>query len=183
MSWRRFRVVAGIDLTEYAELVLDHALDQAARHPAPELHFVFVRERAHRNRSPDEIHQRLAALVNPALQTWCRSTAWRARLHVRTGKVDEEIAALAQDVLADLLVVGQFGLHTKDRRGRTISTRVLVGAPCPTLVVAMPHADQSPMCRACAAVRDDSFGETWFCADHAIDARAPAPSSWAVRAS
>ncbi len=172
---RRYRIVIGIDLTEYSEIVLDHALDQAARHAQPELHFLYVRERSQRKRSLEELRQRLSSAVWPALQTFNQyGTNWRARLHVRTGKVDEQIATLAQDVLADLIVVGQFGLHTPDRSARTISKRVLVDAPCPTLVVAMPRAEQaSPMCPACSAVRDASFGEAWFCSDHSVDERAP----------
>jgi nucleotide-binding universal stress UspA family protein len=171
---RRFRIVAALDLSEYVEIVLDHALDQAARHTSPELHFVFVRERADRALAHDELRDRLASIVCPALQTWNDATTrWRARLHVRTGKVDEEIAALAQDLLADLIVVGQFGLHTPSHAVASVSARVLVAAPCPTLVVRMPRAvQQSPICAACAAVRDASFGDAWFCHDHVAPERA-----------
>jgi nucleotide-binding universal stress UspA family protein len=164
---KHYRIVAALDLTEYSDIVLEHALDQAARHDRPELHAVFVRERAHRKRAPEELHQHLASVVYPALQTWNRSGTWRARLYVRTGKVDHEIAALAQDLLADLVVVGQFGLHTPRSAASSTSARVLVGAPCPTLVVSMPRAHQaSPICGACAAARDDSFGDRWFCTEH-----------------
>ena len=38
----RYRIVVGLDLSEYAEVVLEHALDQAARHELSELHFVTV---------------------------------------------------------------------------------------------------------------------------------------------
>ncbi len=165
---RRYRIVVGLDLTEYAEIVLEHALDQAARHAAPELHFLFVRERAHRKRSLEELRQRLSALVWPSLQTFNQhATAWRARLHVRSGKADEQIASLAHDVLADMIVIGQFGLHNPGHTLKTLPSRVLQAAPCPTLVVGMPHAMQeSPICNACAQVREDSDGQDWFCAFH-----------------
>src|SRR5712671_1942946 len=55
---RRYRMVVGVDLTEYSEIVLEHALDQAARHSAPELHIIHVRERAQRKRSLEELRQR-----------------------------------------------------------------------------------------------------------------------------
>ncbi len=165
---RRYRIVAGLDLTEYSEIVLEHALDQAARHTHPELHFLFVRERAHRRRSLEELRQRLSSLVWPALQTFNQyGTNWRARLHVRTGKADEQIATLAQDMLADLIVIGQFGLHNPGQTLKTLPSRVLQAAPCPTLVVGMPKAMQeSPICNSCAQVREDSDGENWFCAAH-----------------
>jgi nucleotide-binding universal stress UspA family protein len=165
---RRYRIVVGVDLSEYSEIVLEHALDQAARHQLPELHFLFVRERAHRRRSLEELRQRLSSLVWPALQTFnLHYTSWRARLHVRSGKPEEEIASLAHDVLADLIVMGQFGLHNPRQTLKTLPSRVLLAAPCPTLVVGMPYAMQaSPICNACAQVREDTDGENWFCATH-----------------
>lgn len=165
---RRYRIITGLDLTEYCEIVLEHALDQAARHAAPDLHFIYVKERRHRKRSAEELKQRLSAIVYPALQTFSKhGSDWRARLHVRTGKPDEQIAGLAQDVQADLIVIGQFGLHHPKQTFKTVPNRVLQAAPCPTLVVGMPPAMQeSPICNACAAVREDTDGENWFCDAH-----------------
>jgi nucleotide-binding universal stress UspA family protein len=159
--------VVGLDLTEYCEIVLEHALDQAARHDAPELHFIYVKERRQRRRSSEELTQRLTQIVYPALQTFSRQAkSWRARLHVRGGKPDQQIGALAQDLQADLIVIGQFGLH-HPRDAIRLPSRVLEAAPCATLVVGMPHALQrSPICKACAAVREDSDGERWFCDAH-----------------
>ena len=165
---RRYRIITGLDLTEYCEIVLEHALDQAARHPAPELHFLYVKEKRHRKRSAEELKQRLSAIVYPALQTFSsHGVNWRARLHVRAGKPDEQIAVLAQDLQADLIVIGQFGLHNPGQTFKTTAGRVLQAAPCPTLVVGMPHAVQhSPICGACAQVREDTEGEAWFCDAH-----------------
>src|SRR5262249_37089706 len=81
---RRYRMVIGIDLTEYCEIVLEHALDQAARHARPELHFIHVKEQ--RKRSTEDLGRRLASVVYPALQTFNKHAAdWWARLHVRNG--------------------------------------------------------------------------------------------------
>ena len=164
---KRYRIVVGLDLTDYCEIVLEHALDQAARHDAPDLHFVYVRERPQRKRSAEELQQRLTTIVYPALQTFNRyGTDWHARLHIRTGKPEEQIASLAQDVMADLIVIGQFGLH-HPRDAIKLPSRVLQAAPCPTLIVGMPQPMQrSPICNACAVVREESDGENWFCEDH-----------------
>jgi len=163
---RRYRIVVGIDLSEYADIVIEHALDQAARHDAPELHFLTVKEK--RKPASDDIKQALWDRVYPALQTFNQyGTEWRARLHVRRGAPDEQIALLADEIRGDLIVVGQFGLHK-----RNIPNRVLHTSACPTLVVGMPsEADMSPRCGMCAAVREDSEGERWFCAAHAADAQ------------
>ena len=159
-------MVVGIDLTEYSEIVLEHSLDQAARHEAPEMHFLYVKE--DKKRATEEMKQRLSAIVFPALQTFNQyGTNWRARLHVRAGKPDQEIAMLAADVRADLIVIGQFGLHNKTEKYKTVPGRVLNAAPCPTLVVGMPQPlHDLDQCAYCAAIRDDSDGERWFCDGH-----------------
>jgi len=168
-SVRRFRIVVGIDLSEYADIVIEHALDQAARHNAPELHFLTVREK--RRPTGDQCKQALWEQVYPALETFNRFGAdWRARLHVRRGKPEVEIAELAAELRANLIVIGQFGLHTPRARDNNLPNRVLQQAVCSTLVVSLPEAaDTTPQCPMCAAVREEAFGERWFCAQHAGD--------------
>ena len=170
-------MVVGVDLTEYAEIVLEHALDQAARHDAPELHFLYVEEHTKRSRrrAGEELKQRLAAIVSPSLQTFNpHGTNWRARLHVRAGKPEEQIAMLAQDIRSDLIVIGHFGVHHRKQTLKSIPGRVLLAAPCATLVVGMPYAlDAGPQCNACVAVRDRSDGERWFCEAHSSARRTP----------
>ena len=157
---RRYRIVVGIDLSEYADMVLEHALDQAARHSAPELHLLTVRER--RKPSAEDVKQALWERVFPSLEAFnSHGSAWRARLHVRSGRPDEHIAMLAAEVRADLIVIGQFGLHDKGLPGR-----VLRNAGCPTLVVGMPETQDTRICPMCATVRENSDGEYWFCDEH-----------------
>lgn len=168
---RRYRIVVGIDLSEYADIVAEHALDQAARHSAPELHFLTVRER--RLPSSEELTQALWERVHPALEEFNRhGSDWRARLHVRRGQPAEQIAQLAAEIRADLIVIGQFGVHNPRPTDKNLPNRILQAAVCPTLVVGMPAvADMSPQCPMCVAVRDDSEGDRWFCAPHADSAR------------
>jgi nucleotide-binding universal stress UspA family protein len=163
---RRFRIVVGIDLSEYADIVTEHALDQAARHDAPELHFLTVREK--RRPSGDACKQALWEQVYPALETFNRfGSDWRARLHVRRGKPEVEIAELAAEIRADLIVIGQFGLHTPRASDKNVPNRVLQQAVCPTLVVGVPATLDARQCPLCVAVREDTEGERWFCAPHA----------------
>jgi nucleotide-binding universal stress UspA family protein len=166
---RRYRIVVGVDLSEYADIVIEHALDQAARHDMPELHFLTVREK--RTSAGEDRKQALWERVYPALQTFNRyGTDWRARLHVRRGRPEIEIAELAADLRADLIVIGQFGLHTPRGSDKNVPNRVLQHAVCPTLVVGLPEAvDPTPQCPMCVAVREDTEGERWFCARHLDD--------------
>lgn len=169
MSIRRYKIVAGIDLSEYSDLVIEHALDQAARHASPELHFLTVKEK--KRASSQDMQTRLASLVYPVLETFNRhATNWRARLHVRGGKPDEQIAGLAADVRADLIVIGSFGLHHGGNTLRTVPSRVLHNAICPTLVAVMPKAqDLSPHCGYCDVVREETDGDRLFCDAHSGD--------------
>jgi nucleotide-binding universal stress UspA family protein len=159
---RRYRMVVGVDLTDYSEIVIERALDQAARQLAPELHFIHVAENRKANFA--DLNERLSAAVYPALQVFNQyGTDWRARLHVRRGKPDQQISILAADVNADLIGMGQFGLHRKGLPGR-----VLAHSPCATLIVQMPKQHDSSQCCACSAVREDSDGVRWFCDDHVV---------------
>ena len=165
---RRYRIVVGVDLSEYADIVIEHALDQAARHDAPELHLLTVREK--RRPSTDDCKQALWERVYPALEAFNRhGTDWRARLHVRRGRPEVEIAELAAEIRADLIVIGQFGLHTPRASDKNLPNRVLQQAVCPTLVVGLPEPIALPQCPLCAAIREDTEGERWFCVQHSGD--------------
>lgn len=165
---RRYRIVVGIDLSEYADIVIEHALDQAARHDRPELHCLTVREK--RRPSAEEVKRALWERVTPALETFNRhGSDWRAQLHIRRGKPEVEIAELAADLRADLIVIGQFGLHTPRTRDKNLPNRVLQRATCPTLVVGMPGEVDTRQCPICVAVREQTDGQSWFCPEHAGD--------------
>ncbi len=157
----RYRIVAALDLSEYAEIVLEHALDQAARHDQPELHFVTV---VPDQKSLDGTKEQLAELVLEGLDTFRdHKVDWRARLHVRVGKPAQEIVELSEDVRADLIVVGRFG--------GTIARQVLDLARCPMLAVSLldRSVDTEPQCPDCVQIRAESDGESWFCAKHRGD--------------
>ena len=167
---RRYRIVVGIDLSEYADIVIEHALDQAARHTAPELHFLTVCEK--RKVSPEQCRQALWERVHPALETFNRhGSDWRAQLHIRRGNPAVEIPELAADIRAHLLVIGQFGLHTPRASDKNLPNRVLQQAVCPTLVVGIPEALDTRQCPMCVAEREDTDGQQWFCAQHTGESR------------
>jgi nucleotide-binding universal stress UspA family protein len=165
---RRFGIVVAIDRSEYAEIVLEHAIDQAARHDICDLHMLTV---VTDGSDLELAKQRLGALVLPALDEL--HDDWRARLHVRRGQTDEEIANLAAELRADLIVIGRFGLHHSGTRLGSVASRVLDAATCPTLVVGL--TDDSPdaitACPDCVTVRAESGGERWFCAAHSAPDR------------
>jgi nucleotide-binding universal stress UspA family protein len=162
---RRYRIVVGLDLSEYSEMVLEHALDQAARHQSPELHLLTVREK--RNPDAEQVKQALWEHVYGTLEAFNRhGTEWRARLHVRRGKPDEQIVQLASEIAADMIVIGEFGLHHARPSHKALPNKVILNATCPTLVVGLPQSYDAQQCPMCVALRQESEGELWWCEDH-----------------
>lgn len=166
---RRYRIVIALDDSEYAEIVLEHALDQASRHDAPDLHVLAVVDERE-----DLVATKtwLAKSVLEGLDAFRAGRPdWRTRLHVRCGDPAREIANLAAEIDADLLVIGRYGLHHPKR---SVADAVIATATCPTLVVAglTGHVvEAEPQCPTCAATREDSDGERWFCAEHSAPDR------------
>lgn len=159
-----YRIVIALDGSEYSEIVLEHALDQAARHDAPDLHVLTVVE--DERTDPEATKQWLATLVLEGLESFrAGRPGWRTRLHVRVGKPEEEIPNLAAEIRADLLVIGRYGVH---RSRGSVADRVIPMAVCPTLVVGLTdHPVESVrQCADCVAVREQTDGERWFCDSH-----------------
>jgi nucleotide-binding universal stress UspA family protein len=164
---RRYRLVIALDRSEYSEIVLEHALDQAVRHDAVELHFVTVER-------DDELladaADWLAQTAAEGLDTFSHEAHdWTKRLHVRIGDAAEEIASFGAEIQADLLVIGRSGVQ--EAHG-SIADGVIARAECPVLVVNLAgHQPPSEIqCPTCVEVRAGSEGERWFCDEHSGDA-------------
>ncbi|HEU0035805.1 MAG TPA: universal stress protein [Kofleriaceae bacterium] len=166
---RRFPIVIALDRSEYAEIVLEHALDQAKRHDAPDLHIITVVEDPKLDLEP--IKAWLGRLVLEGLDTFRDGQdSWRTRIHVRCGRPAEEITNLAAEISADLIVVGRYGMHHPKR---SLAMTVIEQATCPTLVVGLTdhEIEIQPQCRECMKLREESDGERWFCDAHAAPGR------------
>ncbi len=160
-------MVIALDDSEYVQIVLEHALDQAVRHAAVDLHFITI---VKHERDVDDAGRLLSRQVLEGVEYVRGATGdVRVRLHVRTGDVVEEIVRLAGELDADLLVCGRFHAHS---RRRTHATSLVDEAPCPTLVVGLTeHTIEGPQCADCAAVRTATDAEVWFCDTHRGDPR------------
>lgn len=166
ITTHRYRIVVALDDSEYSEIVLEHAVDQAVRHDAVDLHFLTV---VSDDRDVDAAGKRLSQQLLEGFNN-VRDTPGdrRIRLHVRVGDAVDEVIQLAAELQADLLVIGRFGTHVRDR---TLATALVERAPCPALVVGLTeHAvEATKQCEACVAVREATDGETWFCEAHTSD--------------
>jgi nucleotide-binding universal stress UspA family protein len=164
---RRYRIVVALDDSEYAGIVLEHALDQAVRHDASDLHFARIVDD---ERDIESASQQLARVVADAYEMYLHATGdRRGRLHVRAGDTVEELARLAADLDADLLVVGRFRTHS--RKG-SLAGGIVEVSPCPVLAVGLTERVVGVVqCPSCAAVREATDAESLFCHAHTGDPR------------
>ncbi|WP_428266206.1 universal stress protein [Haliangium sp.] len=190
-------IVAAVDLSSISEAVFEHALDTAGRHPRVDVHVLSVVPVStgllRRPPSDDDgpaleeaeaaLRERLAETAGAFMRSTGNADQWQLFVHVRAGQPAEEIAALTDEVEADLLVMGRHGWGGRRRAFvGSVSERALRLVHCSALVV-QPSAHEAraaatePACPACVAERRDSGGERWFCQRHHDDRQGRALSS------
>lgn len=156
-----FPIVAILDTTELAEIVLEHALDHATDYAVPELHFLTVVEDPHA--SLEDVKDRLTSLILDDVEAFQRAD-WSGHLHVRFGWVDREVPKFVREIGAKLVV-----LPANDDADVIVKT-----LPCPALIVSLEG--ETGTCPDCAAIRLATAGERLFCdvhADERVAVRAP----------
>jgi len=152
------KIVTALDRSEYAEIVLEHALDQATRHPAAELHFVTA---VGDERERSDARQWMETLVRDVLDAFGQSQR-TFELHVVDGPPAPAVAKVASDLGAELLVIGRFHVPSE-------AERMLWLAPCPVLVVGPDGVELEPQCPDCEDVRRRTKAEELFCQRHVSD--------------
>lgn len=172
-----YTIVVGLDYSEASRLALHQALAIAAERAGSEVHVVHV-EAAPASPSFAEALQRVHALVTDEVAAFLQArpagadaSITRVVSHVRANAPSREIAQLAADLEADLVVVGT--------HGRSGVARFLLGsvahavvnlAPCPVLVVRPKQVPLVPViepaCPRCVAAREQSGGRELWCDQH-----------------
>jgi nucleotide-binding universal stress UspA family protein len=182
----RFVMVVGVDFSKTGDLAFDRALELGTAASGSELHLVNVVRTygagvqlelpgspGFTTMSLGEAAEQLRQYAEQRLAAFSGSKHQLPRVvtHVRLDAPAEEIAQLAADLEADLVIVGTHG-----RRGLS---RVLMGsiaegvvrlAPCTVLVVrpkaiaAAPHIE--PPCPDCVEARRQTHGQEFWCERH-----------------
>jgi nucleotide-binding universal stress UspA family protein len=183
-------VVVGVDYSESSELALVQALELASSERNAELHAVHVAssipsivglERVPESTAPIETVRptegELESYLDRVLAEYVSRRPYSASIpqrlvaHLRYDSPSEQIAELARDLEAHLVIVGTHG-----RRGLT---RMLLGstaeavvrlAPCPVLVV-RPREEShvpriEPPCEHCVRTRIATGGQRNWCRQH-----------------
>ncbi len=175
MTTKTFSILAAVDESDQAPLVIERALDEAARHEHADVHFLRAMDVKHKlvdRVSTDGTREALAHEVLGTAEAFVKGATkigWRVHVHVRVGRPDEEIIALAHEARPDLIVIGRHGdSGRKKSKAGNVVEKVLREAPCLVLVVQDRCYDEIEFeqCPACVKARHDSDGEVWFCAEH-----------------
>jgi nucleotide-binding universal stress UspA family protein len=169
-------VLVGIDFFALSKEILTHAAGLALSADS-ELHVIHVLpdddvEAVHGERAigvvnlAADAHSKLAKLAAdlPASVT-------RVFFHLAAGHVDVEVAQLASDIGADLIVVGTHGSSGSDRlRAGSVAEGLLRLAPCPLLVYrpkSVPPWEQiAPPCPDCLEVQQATERARLWCDRH-----------------
>jgi nucleotide-binding universal stress UspA family protein len=123
------RIVLGVAKTESAKRAVEVALDLADRYDA-ELHLVMVFDPDGGGGGRDPRHDAEGYLAS--IQ---RRTTVHTRIHVLTGDPADVLLMVADDIKADLIVVGNKGMHGARRILGSVPNSVAHGAGCSVLIV------------------------------------------------
>jgi nucleotide-binding universal stress UspA family protein len=171
-----FTLVVGNDFTEASGFAFDQAARVARRIRGSELHVMHVVEKEASAERTVQLASQLRRYVDEKLKALDGLERQAVGIHVRCGRPARELAQLAKDLGADLLVVGAHkGPNLKLLILGSVSERLLVAAPCPVFVAGpMPAVNESlyepaiePTCPDCLEERRKSAGRDWWCARHA----------------
>ncbi|MEI9939106.1 MAG: universal stress protein [Pseudomonadota bacterium] len=186
-SEKPYVIVVGIDYSPASDLALERALELAVARPRADVHVVNV-VRLYGAQALVDGPAEPAGFASVSLVDATRMVerymeqrrqafrgsldSVRLRAHLRLEAPAHEIAQIAADVDADLVVVGTHG-----RRGiarlllGSVAEAVVRLAPCPVLVVrpkALPEPlpQIEPPCPQCLEARRASGGAQYWCEQH-----------------
>ncbi len=187
---RPYVIVVGVDFSEASELAVQQAFAIAAEQPHAEVHLAHVVQTygpqvayempvdasALAVLSLNEARARFRQYADQALSRFTAQHPGkrfdRVVAHLRFDAIADELAQLAADLEADLVVVGTHGRKGLSRLLLGSSAEATVRlAPCPVLVArpkAVPDAPPriEPPCPRCLETRRDTQGAEWWCETH-----------------
>lgn len=170
---RPFTMVVGDDFEPTSGHAFDQAVQMAMRIPGSHLHVVHVA----RDGAGEAETRRLAGLLRLYISEKCAVDAYMGQsvgIHVRSGEPARQIAEVARDVTADLILVGASAhVHLSALLRGYLAGRLRRISACPVLVVepkpekdAAPEPVIAPPCLDCLVLRERSSGTRWWCARH-----------------
>ena len=185
---QRFVIVVGIDFSNLANHALDQALEAACLREEAEVHVLYVEPEGwiegalssplgnavKTDASLEQVQQRANERVNALGGRLDAGRLKRVVAHLRHGSPPEQIAQLAADLDADLVVVGSHGYHGIQRLFLgSVAERAAHLARCPVWIVRPKDHSTSgrvpqiePPCPDCVRRREETSGAALWCARH-----------------
>jgi universal stress protein A len=174
-----FHVVVGCDFSPLSQIAITMAASVAAPVPGATIEAVYVSppvghklSYAQRTDIDDDIRAQLKSFIESGVRA-AGVSAIKVNAHVYPGDPATEILRLADDVEADLIVVGTHGrVGVKRLLMGSVAEEVMREARCPVLVMrrrnyeAHPELAPEPPCADCIAVRDQTSGAARWCQTH-----------------
>lgn len=185
---QRHVTVVGIDFTDLSNRALDQALEASGLHNG-EVHVVYVEpdrpieavlqgsftEAVSNDAALEQVRQRATERIAEVTKRRGPLSVSRVVAHFRRGSPAHEIAQLAADLDADLVVVGSHGRRGVERMLLgSVAERTSRLAGCPVWIVRPKNhvgGERAPVieppCPDCVARRTATNGKELWCARHA----------------
>jgi nucleotide-binding universal stress UspA family protein len=165
---RPFTIVVADEATRAGGFAFDEAARVAERIPLSALHAVYLVKRGTSLAQMEQIAASLRAdTVGRAAALGLHDRLMA--VHVRSGDPATEIAAVARELGADMVVLGESERRFGARRTNAIFDRLHIELECPVVLakaLPSPQPEIEPPCPACALARVQSHGQIWWCAAH-----------------
>jgi nucleotide-binding universal stress UspA family protein len=174
-SGRPFTLVLGLDLAdqESSGYAFDQAMRIASRVVGSDLHVVYAVADDVSAEKAQEAVELLRLYVAEKASALAMGGPRRAGIHIRRGDSAREIGRLAEDIGADMIVVGTRRAHLASLWEASTAERTMAVTTCPVFVAGprpQPHPSRSiviePPCPDCVQQRFATHGRTWWCARH-----------------
>jgi nucleotide-binding universal stress UspA family protein len=168
MDARPFTIIVADDATRAGGCSFDEAARMAERIPFCALHAVYLMRRGTSLAEMESVAKSLRSDTAGRAATLGVLDRLMA-VHVRAGSMAEEIASVARELHADLVVLGEperrFGLLRRssalDKLHLELACPIMLARPLPS---APPEVE--PPCPGCALARARSHGRSWWCVAH-----------------
>jgi nucleotide-binding universal stress UspA family protein len=129
------QIVIGYDFTPASDLALHYAVEFACRDPEQILHFVVVLKESESWETADQIRDDLHAVLAEVFRMRDAPENVAFHVHTRIGDAANELVETAEELGADLLVIGS---HNRSRVERlfvgSVAEKVLHNARCPVFI-------------------------------------------------
>jgi nucleotide-binding universal stress UspA family protein len=168
-----YTILAAIDYSDTASLVVQEAVDLAREKHAAALHFLHVHPWPIDDAGQEARHAELLEWLGARLQG-SQGLSPQAKVigHEMSGEPAPMIIDLAAELSADAVIVGTHGRKGMQRLLLgSVASAVVKDCGCPVLVVRQKHHAHTPVqieppCPRCVEVRAHSHGKIFWCEEH-----------------